>query len=171
MSDNILIFAYGVDIDYGRSLLIFPEAEVTGKAFLKDHELAFWDNGSATIRPCEGAQVQGVILSVPKEFEEELDDIKYCPDLKKKKTVTVEDALTGKPMQAAVYYTEERYLSPFPPGAERFGRMVDGYWRQGLDTKPLFEAFKRANDDLIRMHNRQIQKPANHTKKPKGRDR
>jgi len=171
MSKDIQIFAYGVDIDYGRTLLSFPEAAVTATAWLKDHELAFWDNGGATIRPCKGAEVQGIILSVPKEFEADLDDIKYYPSLKKKKTVTVEDTLTGKPMQATVYYTGECYLSPFPPSAERFGRMVDGYWRQGLDTKPLFHALTKANEDLIRMHNRQIQKPAHRSGKPKGRDR
>ena len=44
MSKDIQIFAYGVDIDYGRTLLSFPEAAVTAAACLKDHELAFWDN-------------------------------------------------------------------------------------------------------------------------------
>jgi hypothetical protein len=172
MRDRVNIFAYGSDISIEHAVKFYPEMDPVCPAVLKDYELAFWDNGNAAMIHKDGAVLQGFVWSVPKELLEIVDNRKHYPSLKKKKTVTVNDYNTGKELTATVYYADERYLSPFPPSAEYFGRMVEGYWWHRMETKPLFEALENVNRDLVMMHSGQFQRSANRPKtKPKNRER
>ena len=172
MNDRVNIFAYGSDICIEHAVKFYPEMDPVCPAVLKDYELAFWDNGNAAMLHKDGAVLQGFVWSVPKDLMEIVDNRKHYPSLKKKKTVTVNDYNTGKELTATVYYADERYLSPFPPSAEYFGRMVEGYWWHRMETKPLFEALANVNRDLVMMHSGQLRRPAPPTKaKPKSKER
>lgn len=70
---NELYFAYGSNMNLDQMAYRCPEAEVVGPVRLKDHKLAFRGAGFATILPCAGCSVEGVLWRVTETDERQLD--------------------------------------------------------------------------------------------------
>ena len=66
-------FAYGSNMDMKQMLERCPNAEFLGPAVLPNYRFALDEEGLATVVPCEGKEVQGVIWRINEEDERTLD--------------------------------------------------------------------------------------------------
>lgn len=108
MAEEKLYFAYGSNINLSQMSYRCPAAEVVGPVVLEDHQLLFRGNyrgnGVATIAPCEGQNVQGLLWRITPECEKSLDVYEAFPRLYDKQPVTVQDR-DGKTFTVMAYGT------------------------------------------------------------------
>lgn len=66
-------FAYGSNMDMKQMLERCPDAEFQGPAVLPNYRFALDEEGLATVVPCEGKEVQGVMWRISEKDEQMLD--------------------------------------------------------------------------------------------------
>lgn len=66
-------FAYGSNMDTEQMLRRCPDAEFNGIGVLRNYKFALDEEGLATVVPCEGKEVQGVIWRISETDERSLD--------------------------------------------------------------------------------------------------
>ena len=149
MSKNRLYFAYDNTINYRDMARLCPEAELVAPVHLDGYELVFWDSSANIVRR-DGSSVPGVVWSIPAEYEHTLAWIYHSPVMRKKIEITVADPGSKQSYTAIAYAKDARWKDPVPPTAVYFGSMMEGYCRNGLDTRPLFEAYEQTQRELNR---------------------
>ena len=75
MNENktVTYFAYGSNMDVEQMRMRCPGAEILCTAVLPDYKFALDSEGCATVIPCEGKEVYGVLWSINKDDEKVLD--------------------------------------------------------------------------------------------------
>ena len=143
MAEEKLYFAYGSNINLSQMSYRCPAAEVVGPVVLEDHQLLFRGNyrgnGVATIAPCEGQNVQGLLWRITPECEKSLDVYEACPRLYDKQPVTVQDR-DGKTFTVMAYVMTELCKEPAVPSDFYYNGILEGYRQNGLPTAPLKQA-------------------------------
>ncbi len=76
---NSYYFAYGSNINLDQMADRCPDAQVVGPVVLEGYELLFRRGGFATIQPCEGNKVHGLLWSITPECERSLDRYECAP--------------------------------------------------------------------------------------------
>lgn len=116
---TITYFAYGSNMDVEQMRDRCPGAEILSTAVLPDYKFALDSKGCATVIPCEGKEVYGVLWSINREDERALDRYEG-----------VAEGCYGKEMLKVCC---EGYLSKFPVlvyvsrRGENNGERKDGY--------------------------------------------
>ena len=162
MAKNRLYFAYDNTINSREMYRICPETEQIAAVNLEGYELVFW-NSAANINRRDGYSVPGVVWSIPAEYEEILDWQYNSPEIRGKSNITVTDPQTGKTYKAISYAKDASWKDSVPPTTIYFGAMVEGYCKNGFDTRPLYEAYEQSQREL----NRQIGRGFAESEKPK----
>jgi len=86
MLKNNLYFAYGANMHPESMRWRCPKARAQGAFILQDWELKFYNH--ATIEPCLGAQVAGVLWQLTDQCERNLDAFEGYPSYYTKRTWT-----------------------------------------------------------------------------------
>ena len=79
-----LYLAYGANMHPGHMSWRCPSAQAKGAFVLRDWELKFYNH--ATIEPCRGAQVAGVLWEITEACERSLDAFEGYPSYYTKRT-------------------------------------------------------------------------------------
>ncbi len=114
MADSSLYFAYGSDINLDQMAYRCPDARVVGPVTLEGYELLSRRGGFATIGPCEGSKVHGLLWSITQECERSLDHYEGYPRFYDKRMVTVRDT-EGRSLSVMAYIMDERFRDPRLP--------------------------------------------------------
>lgn len=171
---EIEYFAYGSNMNLGQMAYRCPDAEVIGTVRLEGYRLSFaggGDRGVATILPCPGSHVDGVLWEISKRDELQLDRYEGFPRLYGKETVTVEDQ-EGRKHDVMAYtmnapYRDEQAL---PSMSYLYGIMT-GCEQNGLDTGSVFEAFVKAMNETGMLQEQQNRQSACEKPRWKGTER
>jgi len=158
MGKNRLYFAYDNTINSREMYRICPEAEPVAAVRLDGYELVFWDS-AANINRRDGYSVPGVVWSIPAEYADTLDWQYHSPEMRNKAMITVTDPDAGKQYKVMAYAKDARWKDPVPPTAVYFGTMMEGYCRNGFDTRPLYEAYEQTQRELNRQMGRGFPEP------------
>lgn len=144
-----LYLAYGSNLSLEQMAYRCPDAQVIGKAEIKDYELLFKGSKSgnyATIEPKEGSYVPVLVWAITEQDERNLDRYEGYPSFYYKKEIPVElQKLNGDPMgeyKAMVYIMDER-RSIGSPSVYYYGVLAEGYDRFGFDMDILREALEK----------------------------
>ena len=144
MSEGRLYFAYGSNMNLSQMARRCPAATALSSAVLQDFKLAFRGGGVATILPCKGESVQGVMWRITPVCEASLDRYEGVgAQLYGKREITVNDP-TGKTHRAMVYIMNPRYRAACPPSPWYLEGIREGYAAFGLSTEPLDRAVEQA---------------------------
>ena len=143
MADGKLYFAYGSNINLEQMERRCPDACIVGPVALENYELLFRRGGFATITPCEGGKVHGLLWSLTPECERSLDMYEGYPRFYDKRTVTVRDGL-GRELSVMAYIMDERFREPMLPSAAYYNGILEGYKRNGLPVTALKKAWDHA---------------------------
>ena len=143
MSEDRLYFAYGSNINVEQMGYRCPDACIVGPAALENYELLFRRGGFATIAPCEGGKVHGLLWSLTPECERSLDRYEGYPRFYDKRTVTVRDGL-GRELSVMAYVMDERFREPMLPSTAYYNGILEGYKRNGLPVTALKKAWEHA---------------------------
>ena len=100
--DTRLYFAYGSNINLDQMACRCPDAQVVGPVTLENYELLFRRGGCATIMPCEGGKVHGLLWSLTPDCERSLDRYEGYPRFYDKRMVTVRGGL-GRELSVMAY--------------------------------------------------------------------
>ncbi len=75
MNKNKIVpyFAYGSNMDAEQMRMRCPGAEILSTAVLPDYKFTLDSEGCATVIPCEGKEVRGVIWKISRANEKALD--------------------------------------------------------------------------------------------------
>ena len=146
-----LYFAYGSNINLDQMRWRCPGAEVVGTVVLADYELLFRGfgagSGLATIAPCKGAQVPGLLWKLTSRCEKALDRYEGFPTLYDKQDVTVRD--NGREFTVMAYVmVPNRSLQPDIPSSLYFQGIRDGYRHVGLPTQALDAALEHVQQEV-----------------------
>lgn len=128
MNENktVTYFAYGSNMDMEQMRYRCPGAELHGTAVLPDYKFALDSAGCATVIPCEGKEVCGVLWSINSEDEKALD--RY------------EGVAAGCYGKETLKVSCEGYLSKFPVliyvsrRGENTGERRDGYMKKIVEA-------------------------------------
>lgn len=145
MADDRLYFAYGSNINREQMEYRCPDACVVGPVALENYELLFRRGGFATIMPCEGGKVHGLLWSLTPECERSLDHYEGYPRFYDKRTVTVRDGL-GRELSVMAYIMDEQFREPMLPSTAYYNGILEGYRQNGLPVT----ALKKARDHAVR---------------------
>ena len=144
MNEGRLYFAYGSNMNLSQMARRCPAAIALSPAVLQDFKLAFRGGGVATILPCKGENVQGVIWRITPVCEESLDRYEGVgAQLYGKREIAVTDP-TGKTHRAMVYIMNPRYRAACLPSPWYLEGIREGYAAFGLSTEPLDQAVRQA---------------------------
>ena len=143
MADGGLYFAYGSNINREQMEFRCPDACVVGPVALENYELLFRGGGFATITPCEGGKVHGLLWSLTPECERSLDMYEGYPRFYDKRTVTVRDGL-GRELTVMAYIMDERFREPMLPSTSYYNGILEGYRQNGLPVTALKKAWDQA---------------------------
>ena len=164
--EDRLYFAYGSNINLEQMAHRCPDARAVGPAVLENYELLFRRGGYATIMPCEGGKVHGLLWSLTPECERSLDVYEGYPRFYGKQTVAVRDS-QGRELSVMAYIMDERYREPILPSTTYYNGILEGYRRNGLPVA----ALKKAWDHAVReVHQETERVNATSVKPPKRRD-
>jgi len=141
--ENTLYFAYGSNINLDQMAYRCPDAQVVGPVVLEGYELLFRRGGFATIEPCEGSQVHGLLWSITPECERSLDRYEGYPRFYDKRMVTVRDT-EGRSLSVMAYIMDERFREPMMPSEAYYNGILKGYEQNGLPVLELKKAWEHA---------------------------
>lgn len=151
MSDKSLYFAYGSNINLEQMADRCPDAKPVGPVTLDNYELLFRGGGFATIAPCEGSQVQGLLWEITPRSERALDFYEGYPSFYEKQSVSVRDS-QGTEHSVMVYVmTGERSRIPVRPSPFYYAGIVEGLRQNGMPVEPLEQAFRNLMDEVRAM--------------------
>ena len=142
MADN-LYFAYGSNINLEQMDYRCPDATVIGPVTLENYELLFRRGGFATIAPCEGGKVHGLLWNITPECERSLDRYEGYPRFYDKRMVTVRDG-EGRSLSVMAYIMDERFREPMLPTTTYYNGILEGYRQNGLPVTALKKAWDHA---------------------------
>ena len=145
--ENILYFAYGSNINLGQMEYRCPDASVVGPVALENYELLFRRGGFATIMPCEGGKVHGLLWSITPECERSLDRYEGYPRFYDKRMVTVRDG-EGRSLSVMAYIMDERFREPMLPTTTYYNGILEGYRQNGLPVTALKKAWDHAMQEV-----------------------
>ena len=145
--ENILYFAYGSNINLGQMEYRCPDASVVGPVALENYELLFRRGGFATIMPCEGGKVHGLLWSITPECERSLDRYEGYPRFYDKRIVTVRDG-EGRSLSVMAYIMDERFREPMLPTTTYYNGILEGYRQNGLPVTALKKAWDHAMQEV-----------------------
>lgn len=143
MADGGLYFAYGSNINVEQMGYRCPDACIVGPVALENYELLFRRGGFATIAPCEGGKVHGLLWSLTPECERSLDHYEGYSRFYDKRTVKVRDGL-GRELSVMAYIMDERFREPMLPSTTYYNGILEGYRQNGLPVAALKKAFDHA---------------------------
>ena len=103
---------------------------------MENYELLFRGGGFATITPCEGGKVHGLLWSLTPECERSLDMYEGYPRFYDKRTVTVRDGL-GRELSVMAYIMDERFREPTLPSTAYYNGILKGYRQNGFPVTAL----------------------------------
>lgn len=166
--EDRLYFAYGSNIDLEQMAYRCPDAFVVASVALENYELLFRDGGLATIRPCEGGKVHGLLWSLSPECERSLDFYEGYPRFYDKRTVTVRDGL-GRELSAMVYIMDEQFRKPMLPSHTYYNSILRGYLRFDLPVTALKKAWDNTVQEIHQETERINAKLSDRVKSPKRR--
>lgn len=149
-----LYFAYGSNLNLDQMAQRCPDAEPLGNAVLNDHTLVFRGrrdgSGVATIIPCYGRKVQGVLWSLTDRCEASLDRCEGVPDVYDKQTVRVKD-MDGNDLKVMTYtMTDVKNRDPAMPSEAYYQRIREGYRQNGIPLRSLGLALQRAREETAK---------------------
>ena len=142
MADS-LYFAYGSNINLEQMDYRCPDATVIGPVTLENYELLFRRGAVATIAPCEGGKVHGLLWNITPECERSLDRYEGYPRFYDKRMVTVRDG-EGRELSVMAYIMDERFREPMLPSTSYYNGILEGYQQNGLPVTALKEAWDHA---------------------------
>ena len=152
-----LYLAYGSNLSEEQMAYRCPDAEIVGRAEVKDYEIIFKGSktGSyATIEPKKGSYVPVLVWSISERDERSLDRYEGYPSFYYKKIMQVEvESLKSKPLgklRAMVYIMDERRPLGIPT-ANYYKVVEDGYRKFGFDENLLLKGFKKSIDAIYGM--------------------
>lgn len=145
-------FAYGSNMNLDQMEYRCPDAEVAGKAVLKDYRLVFRGNrngnGVASIVPDPGKEVQGLLWKITSRCEQSLDFYEGYPRLYGKEKIKVQTK-TGEVANVAVYIMNEPYQSqPALPSDFYLKGILDGCRQNGLSQKNVRQAVEETKTEM-----------------------
>lgn len=143
-------FAYGSNMNLDQMEHRCPDAEVVGRAVLKDYRLAFRGglNGVASILPEQGKEVQGILWKITPRCERSLDFYEGYPNLYGKKEISVQTA-KGEVASVTVYIMNEPYQSqPALPSLFYLKGILDGCRQNHLTQKEVRQAVEETKKEL-----------------------
>ncbi len=143
MADSSLYFAYGSNINLDQMAYRCPDARVVGPVTLEGYELLFRRGGFATIGPCEGGKVHGLLWSITPECERSLDHYEGYPRFYDKRMVTVRDN-QGRSLSVMAYIMDERFRDPRLPSDPYYNGILEGYRQNGLPVDELKKAWEHS---------------------------
>ena len=139
---NELYFAYGSNMDLDQMDYRCPESEVIGPVRLDGYKLAFRGAGFATILPCEGGSVEGVLWRISEMDERRLDRYEGYPRHYDKRTVQVLGK-DGAHYKAMVYeMCPPLRDQPALPRESYLNGILLGCRQNGLPLRPVREALQ-----------------------------
>lgn len=126
-----------------------PDAELIGTVRLDDYRLTFaGGSGVATILPCPGSHVDGVLWEISETDEQQLGHYEGFPRFYGKETVTVKDGEDREHIVMAYTmnapYRDELAL---PSGSYLYG-ILSGCRQNDLDMDPVYDAFERTVNEI-----------------------
>ena len=138
-----LYFAYGSNINLDQMAHRCPDAEPLCNVVLDNYSLAFRGrndgNGVATIIPCKGRKVYGVLWAITPKCENIVYD---------RQSVTVRDAEGNRYAVMTYAMTHVQTREPAMPSEAYYQRIRDGYAQNGLPIRPLSLALQRIRDEV-----------------------
>ena len=147
MDDGILYFSYGSNINLDQMDYRCPDATIVGPVALENYELLFRRGGFATIAPCEGGKVHGLLWSITPECERSLDCYEGYPRFYVKEQVTVRDGL-GRELSVMAYVMDERFREPHLPSTTYYNGILEGYQQNRLPVTALKKAWDHAVQEV-----------------------
>ena len=147
MADGGLYFAYGSNINLDQMTYRCPDACVVWPVSLENYELLFRGGGFATITPCEGGKVHGLLWSLTPECERSLDRYEGFPRFYDKRMVTVRDGL-GRELSVMAYIMAERFREPTLPSTAYYNGILEGYRQNGLPVTALKKAWEHCVQEI-----------------------
>ena len=169
MAEDRLYFAYGSNINVEQMEYRCPDACIVGPVALENYELLFRRGGFATITPCEGGKVHGLLWSLTPECERSLDMYEGYPRFYDKRTVTVRDGL-GRELSVMAYIMDERFREPMMPSTAYYNGILEGYRQNGLPVAALKKAWDHAVREVQQETERINAGFMDRSKPPKRRD-
>ena len=145
--EDRLYFAYGSNINLDQMERRCPDARMVGRVTLDNYELLFRRGGFATIQPCEGGKVHGLLWSLTPECERSLDMYEGYPRFYDKRMVTVRDGL-GRELSVMAYVMDERFREPMLPSTTYYNGILNGYRQVGLPVSALKKAWDHAVQEV-----------------------
>ncbi len=167
--DTRLYFAYGSNINLDQMACRCPDAQVVGPVTLENYELLFRRGGCATIMPCEGGKVHGLLWSLTPDCERSLDRYEGYPRFYDKRMVTVRDGL-GRELSVMAYIMDERFREPMLPTNSYYNGILEGYRQNGLPVSALKKAWDHAVREVHAMTKQTNSLFVQQAKPPKRRD-
>lgn len=145
-------FAYGSNMNLDQMECRCPDAELVGKAVMKDYRLVFRGNrngnGVASVVPDSGKEVQGLLWKITPRCEQSLDFYEGYPRLYGKEEVKVQTK-TGEVANVAVYIMNEPYQSqPALPSDYYLKGILDGCRQNHLTQKEVRRAVEETKKEL-----------------------
>ena len=149
MTDKKMYAAYGSNLHTAQMSVRCPDAEVYGKAELKDYELVFRKNPKyavANMEPRAGSAVPVLLWKSSRQDEAALDQYDCWPSLYKKETLRFQ--MRDQTVPAMVYTMTARHL-PGIPLWSYIRTLAAGYRECGFDVTVLKTALDRS-EELLR---------------------
>ena len=149
MTDKKMYAAYGSNLHTAQMSVRCPDAEVYGKAELKDYELVFRKNPKyavANMEPRAGSAVPVLLWKISRQDEAALDQYDCWPSLYKKETLRFQ--MRDQTVPAMVYTMTARHL-PGIPLWSYIRTLAAGYRECGFDVMVLKTALDRS-EELLR---------------------
>ncbi len=163
---NELYFAYGSNMNLNQMAYRCPESEVVGPVRLDGCKLAFRGAGFATILPCAGGSVEGVLWHISEMDERRLDRYEGVPRHYDKRTVQVLGK-DGAHYKAMVYeMCPPLRDQPALPSESYLNGILQGCRQNSLPLRPVREALQEVQA-LVREQDLPRKSPPGH----KGRAR
>lgn len=151
-------FAYGSNMNQDQMEYRCPDAEVLGRAVLKDYRLAFRGglNGVASILPEQGKEVQGILWKITPSCERSLDFYEGYPNLYGKKEISVQTE-TGEVTSVTVYIMNEPYQSqPALPSLFYLKGILDGCEQNHLTQKEVHQAVEETKKEIAELEKKKM---------------
>ncbi|MGL4792004.1 MAG: gamma-glutamylcyclotransferase family protein [Anaerotignaceae bacterium] len=152
MNKNRIYVAYGSNLNIRGMSLRCPEAEVIGKAEIKDYQMLFRGFKAdiyATIEPCVGKNVPVVLWAITSKDEIALDIYEEYPIFYYKENITL--MLDNKEINAFAYImTDGQPLGI--PSRRYFNTIMEGYKDADFNVK-ILEKFLFETMELMKQKN------------------
>lgn len=135
MSQQILMFAYGMNTNLDAMFQRCPDAEAVGVAELQEHELEFVYH--CNVKPAAGRSVPGLLWTITDQDLKALDWAEGYPtyyDRAKRRVV-----IDGHELMAVVYFMTGT-TSPRPPSSEYLHIVQQGYAQNQINPAELHKA-------------------------------